>query len=434
MYFVSDWFSILFAISLERLFANLLCGFVLRYKYCFVCMKDLSLQSISNVYIDPYFYSSQKPVYGGLRDTIGIGLNARHLRNYVFDESISNSAVLSHEVHLERAIYAGPLFLHYGHFIMESLARLWAFSNQKKLYPDLKVVFCPFHNNSAELNVDDFPSFVHSIFAILGISMDDIHLVKNTLLIEHLLLPEQGCGLNKSIHPEFLEYLSSSFAGKSADAEERAMIPLGKKIYVCRLGVKNKGSLLGEVLLSHVLEINDFEVFYPERFSVVDQVLIYQTAECIVFSEGTAIHSLVFCGRLNCPIIIIKRRHSSTFESQLNSQKIEFTSLGPGLLLPEIYPGGNVNQLHFINPLQLVCEISEALNGSLIMPTKFSVEELIKMDLAHHAILSWNQAPQLFKRNFGKLLRAVAPLLPFDHKQATTNLIRFHRKISAMND
>ena len=390
-------------------------------------MQDLFLQSFFDIAIDPYFYGSQKPVSGGLRDTAGIGAYARHLRNYVFDDNSTSPIVAHCDTIVETALYAGPLFLHYGHFIMESLSRLWAYSELKKIYPDLKVVYCPFHNKAEELTVDNLPSYVSDILKSLSIEVCDIVLVKSTVLVKHLFLPEQGCGLNINIHPSFLEFLDGHIGGY--DDRRKVNIPVNKKIYVCRLGVKHKGSLFGEALLAHILEINGFYIFYPERYSFSDQILTYKSAQCLVFAEGTAIHSLVFCGALNCPVVLVKRRKGSIFETQLNSQEIKYTSLGPGLLLPEIYPGGSVNQLHYMDLYELANNIGRVLSFTVVKPSDASVEELLKLDLAHHAILSWNQSPQLFAKNFGKLLRVLSKMLPFEHKHATKSLVRFHRNI-----
>ncbi len=57
-----------------------------------------------------------------------------------------------------------------------------------------------------------------------------------------------------------------------------------------------------------LFEKNGFKVIYPEKISIKEQLKIYSDAEIIVFTEGSAIHTLQLLGNINAKVIIINRR------------------------------------------------------------------------------------------------------------------------------
>jgi hypothetical protein len=83
-------------------------------------------------------------------------------------------------------LYGGMILNHYGHFIIEGLARFQTFAQ----FPNAPIVFTlPY----PEINVaQELPGFIKAMFELLGISLERIVLIKETTSIKKLVIPKVG--------------------------------------------------------------------------------------------------------------------------------------------------------------------------------------------------------------------------------------------------
>lgn len=68
---------------------------------------------------------------------------------------------------------------------------------------------------------------------------------------------------------------------------------------------------MGENYLCSILENDGFKVIYPEELSIFEQLRIYYNAKILVFTEGSAIHTLQLLGRVPTKVYVINRRRGS---------------------------------------------------------------------------------------------------------------------------
>ena len=83
----------------------------------------------------------------------------------------------------------------------------------------------------------------------------------------------------------------------------------GKSIYVSRSRIDIKlGRMAGEEQFENYMRLEGYEMMYPEQLPFPEQLRLYRSAERLVFSEGSAIHSAILFARTKAKISVILRR------------------------------------------------------------------------------------------------------------------------------
>ncbi|WP_298964745.1 glycosyltransferase 61 family protein [uncultured Methylobacterium sp.] len=199
---------------------------------------------------------------------------------------------------LDDAIYGGLIWHNYGHFLAETIHRLWpCWTGQAS--SDAPILFHP--------TADRFESILKNkyygdILGYLSIDASRITLIDQPILCKNLAIPEQAKLLG---HPADASYYEQ-FGAIPVEASEKS------RIYVSRGRHLLNGSYLGERIIEEKLAEAGFRVIYPEHLGIKQLVAMYRAADLIVFSEGSAIHVLEVAGKISAHVMIIARR-SDTF-------------------------------------------------------------------------------------------------------------------------
>ena len=195
-------------------------------------------------------------------------------------------------------LFGGRFFPAFGHFLTETLARLWALD-----YIDEKidgVLFFPVYNDHEESAA--------SLFGQLAEIMDppvDYKICDEFYRVEKLIVPPQGSGIGRlwGSAPELREYIKTHL---KSDFE-----PTGHdKIYISRSGEFDKvgRGFLGEKQLEKLLEAEGYQIFHPQDHSWEDQLRHYQSATHILGPDGSPFHMVNFTGRSDLRVGVIQRR------------------------------------------------------------------------------------------------------------------------------
>lgn len=96
-----------------------------------------------------------------------------------------------------RVLYAGHLMLHYGHFITEGLGRLYPLI---KAIEFERIAFLPFVFGASSFlkSPSDYHQF---IFSSLGVSLDQIILIRELTSFNELWVPSPAWPINLGAHP-----------------------------------------------------------------------------------------------------------------------------------------------------------------------------------------------------------------------------------------
>jgi hypothetical protein len=208
-------------------------------------------------------------------------------------------------------LYGGILFNHFGHFLLESLGRLWAYEYVKELNP-----YICFY---APQGIPDYlrkNHYMNQVMAGFGIPLERLIFMDELLQLKEVIVPEQkyGWGFFKKPDATFLNFVRGfSFKNNLPKEFEHT-----DRIYVSRTklpfksGMNTHGRIIAEHLFEEYLLANGYKILYPERYNLFQQLSIYNHAKKIIFSSGSALHACILLPELEADVAIIARWQDPT--------------------------------------------------------------------------------------------------------------------------
>jgi hypothetical protein len=193
---------------------------------------------------------------------------------------------------------------HFGHFIAESLARLWAFDHL-----DAKYSSVVFYLRQTHLPV---AGFVSETLEIL-IPNIETQIVRVPTEFEVLAVPQE---LKKG------SYIVGHPLVKAMCKRLRSRDTGGaKKVYVSRSRLSlGQGGIFYDHLVDEYMQAEGYRVLYPETMSVREQLDAYAAAERLVFADGSALHLYALVANPDQYVFVIWRRGKyGIFNWQVNS-------------------------------------------------------------------------------------------------------------------
>lgn len=200
-----------------------------------------------------------------------------------------------------RHLWAGPLFSHFGHFLTESLSRLWAARDGAVQ----SIVFSP--KDLGRKRPTDLPGYQQMLLRRLQIDLP-VQIVYEATEFEDLLIPGPGFGLGPMAAgtAEFRDFVRRI---------DTIAAPAGEgRLYLSRSALPPKaGSVLAERHLEMLLEAQGFEIFHPQNHSIDEQFAKFRSARQIIGPDGSAFHLAGFVTRPDQSFTIIKRRSAKDY-------------------------------------------------------------------------------------------------------------------------
>ena len=173
------------------------------------------------------------------------------------------------------AIYAGPLYFHFGHFLLESLARAW----YAHRHPDVPFVWAGQHDwQEAELR-----PWQSELLDILGIT-NPTRIIADPTRYAVLHVPDLGYRYDDRFHPQHVEFLGR-YRGP-------AQVP-GQRLWLSRSRVSSEARDLNSEPTERRLADAGWTIAHPENLSVREQLDHLSRAELVAGEEGSAFHTLV---------------------------------------------------------------------------------------------------------------------------------------------
>lgn len=212
-------------------------------------------------------------------------------------------------------MFGGTFFGHFGHFLMDTAARSWAYADLKGKIDG--ILFTPKTNAG---NIENMVMVQTPILRALGI---DCHfqLVTTPTRVETLHVPYQGIGIGSGWEigtPAFRRYMREN-AG-------RHVAPKGpERVYLSRSALpRQRASFLAELILEDHLKAAGYEIIHPQQLSKDDQIALYRAAKYIISPDGSPMHLLAYTGNDSQRVAVIARRSANT-KSIFANQIEEFT-------------------------------------------------------------------------------------------------------------
>lgn len=195
-------------------------------------------------------------------------------------------------------LFGGHFRGHFGHFLVESTARLWALDHIER--PD-SILYLPYRGTvgAIEKAMEGHDRF----YRLLGIDIP-VRTYGTPMRVERLFVPELGFGWSERYagSPAYRQFMQGRLrAAVAPEGEER--------LYISRARLAaQRGGILGETVIEENLARAGYEIFHPERHPVEVQVARYRAAKQIVALDGSALHLAAFVTNPGTRVAMILRR------------------------------------------------------------------------------------------------------------------------------
>lgn len=196
-------------------------------------------------------------------------------------------------------LFAGHFRGHFGHFLVESTARLWALDHIRERLDS--ILYLPYRGavGAVERAMAGHAAF----FRLLGIDAP-VRTFSGVLRVERLYVPELGFGWLECYagSPAYRAFMQGRLSA-AAPAEG------GERLYISRARLNaQRGGVLGEAVIEHNLARLGYEIFHPEKHPLEVQLARYKAARSIVALDGSALHLAAYVFRPGGRVAMILRR------------------------------------------------------------------------------------------------------------------------------
>jgi len=177
------------------------------------------------------------------------------------------------------AVFLGLLHNHFGHFLHDTLSRLWIVARA-----DCAETFVLLGTDAG------VPAFAKDFFEMLGIA-DRLKIIVRPTLIDTLTIPEQAAVYPEFFHSDYLELSRYFQAVQNFPADDT-----DQPLFVSRRKLLPGYSryVVGERIVDQVLNAAGAHTLYPESLTIEQQFRAFNRHKTIVGYAGSAMHSLLF--------------------------------------------------------------------------------------------------------------------------------------------
>lgn len=209
------------------------------------------------------------------------------------------------------ALYLGHLTTHYGHYLVESLSRVWSIDKLRsnKIHFTY-VVFSPWFLKRFAQDYGKFSPFT-TLLAIFGLSMKNVIIVDNITKFKTLYVPESML----TYQPMSFSIIQNSVFDKMVEYCSRncKIDNYGDKIYISR-----KHSMLRKIYNEDKVEElfikRGFKIVYMEELPFIKQVAITSRAKIIAGFDGSGMHNTLFAKGADV-IVLFGHRSGNGFQN-----------------------------------------------------------------------------------------------------------------------
>ena len=196
-------------------------------------------------------------------------------------------------------LFGGNFRGHFGHFLVESTARLWALDHLP-VQPD-SILYLPYRGEVGP--IEKVMEGHDRFYRLLGVDMP-VRTYGSPLRVERLFVPELGFGWAE-------RYAGSPAYRAFMQGRLRAAVAPngGKKLYISRARLAaQRGGILGETVIEENLARAGYEIFHPEKHPIDVQIAHYRAAEKIVALDGSALHLAAYVTDPGTRVAMVLRR------------------------------------------------------------------------------------------------------------------------------
>jgi capsular polysaccharide biosynthesis protein len=203
---------------------------------------------------------------------------------------------VKHSTVIDKALFGGVIFPHFGHFLLESLSRLWplAVSDMEKEMFECDVLYCTPRYQTGTITYS-VTKVKQTIFENLNINIKpNIRILNQPVLIHKLIIPDQAIILESEIYPIFRTLLKTAGDRIIRTNSQSRKDEYKDKVYLSRSSLSFlQRNCVNEKKLENILKDHGFGIFHIHEFSIADQIGLLNNAEIIVGPDGSSFHAML---------------------------------------------------------------------------------------------------------------------------------------------
>lgn len=257
-----------------------------------------------------------KPTAHGQRPVRDTGVRRRD-KEYVLPPPVDSRP----RHHIDQAIFGGYLFDHYGHFLLESLGRLW-FDEPRH---DIPIVWIA-------ATADRWRPWMTELADLVGIGPHRrlLNAGDGPLGVGRLVVADQGFEVDRYMHPWLVDRLaivpaSPDVTGNTTGHSHGHGDGHGGTghVWLSRTGLDETAGVAEERDIERRLADSGWAVVHPERLTVAEQVRVLRSARHVAGIEGSAFHTLLLLRGFTGTVDLLSRHGSRNFEVINAAQRLD---------------------------------------------------------------------------------------------------------------
>jgi capsular polysaccharide biosynthesis protein len=194
---------------------------------------------------------------------------------------------------------------HFGHFLTESIGRLWGWDRAKEAVPDLKLLYAT-RNSDKSLT-----GFERRLIEAYGVAADDIVTIEHSVRVSSLVSATAMWHNAEPhyVHPglkEVWERISANLVQPDG--------PRYDKVFVSRTERWSRRPCRNVPQIEELFVRHGFTVVYPEHLDLAEQASIFANSRVIAGFGGSAMMNLMHAKRLEVLIVLSHEAYTARNE------------------------------------------------------------------------------------------------------------------------
>jgi capsular polysaccharide biosynthesis protein len=194
---------------------------------------------------------------------------------------------------------------HFGHFLTESIGRLWGWDQAKQQIPDLKVLY-------GTRNVDkSHVGFERRLIEAFGVAPRDIVTIDEPVRINSLV---SATAMWHNADPHYVHPGLSEVWRRISTNLVPADGPRFDKVFVSRLPRWSRRTCRNVPAVEELFARHGFEIIYPEELDLAEQASIFAGSPVIAGFGGSAMMNLMHARALDVLILLSHESYTARNE------------------------------------------------------------------------------------------------------------------------
>ena len=232
------------------------------------------------------------------------------------------------------AVYCGRMIGQWGHFLLESITRLWYFighDNNEYVY-----VFIVKENTNPEIE----PTF-QEFFQLLGME-NRIRFLNKPVRYKKVIIPERSFQYRHFFSDEYIRIFDEVCeAAENRVKSQTEGHGYSKKIYLSRHRfMKAVQSESGLDMLEDYFSGNGYKILFPECQPLTETICAIREADAVASESGSCAHNFLFCREGQKVTVIERQAFINDAQASIDRvRRLNTTYVEAALTIAKIYHG-----------------------------------------------------------------------------------------------